>query len=288
MISSPGSLTGTIISDVEPFKINFFEHETFLTQSSQLYLEFAINAKGINKVFCWDKSFRRERADFRHLPEFTHVEFEGNIDFEQNLNLQERFLKYIISKLLTNNKKELLKFLSEDQIKGLKYISELPKFKRITFHNAFKLLYEKTKNEKYLKPSITKFGAYEEILLTEIIGDEPIFIINYISDEVAFYHANKVGNPSLAVNADLLFPGYGEIIGSGERVHTKKDTEKKAKHFELDMDDYKAYIDSRDSKNPIIHSGWGMGVDRFIQCMLHLPFVWEAKVFPRVDNSNRP
>ena len=39
MISSPGALTGTIPSDVDPFRIKFFGQTTFLTQSSQLYLQ---------------------------------------------------------------------------------------------------------------------------------------------------------------------------------------------------------------------------------------------------------
>ena len=92
MISSPGALEGTIISDVDPFKISFFDQEAFLTQSSQLYLEFAIMSSKINHVFCWDKSFRNEKSDFRHLPEFTHVEFEANISFNECLEFQTMFL----------------------------------------------------------------------------------------------------------------------------------------------------------------------------------------------------
>ncbi len=288
MISSPGALTGTIISDVDPFKIKFFDNDVFLTQSSQLYLEFAITCPGINQVYCWDKSFRRERADFRHLPEFTHIEYEGNIDFEQNLELQERFLKYIVHSLLRYNKEELGTFITEEDMAQLQKLTQLKRFKRITFHDAFKILYEYTKDEKYKTPTINNFGAYEEILLTELMGNEPVFVTNYIGDEVAFYHANMKENPSLVMNADLLFPGYGELIGSGQRVNTREETLAKAKHFKLNIDDYQAYIDSRDPINPKIHSGWGMGIERFLQCILKLPYIWEAKVFPRVDNSNRP
>jgi aspartyl/asparaginyl-tRNA synthetase len=100
MISSPGALKKTIISDVEPFEINFFNNKTYLTQSSQLYLEFAITTPGIDQVWCWDKSFRMEKADFRHLPEFTHIEFEGNCAFEENLKIQENYLKHIIKHLI--------------------------------------------------------------------------------------------------------------------------------------------------------------------------------------------
>ncbi len=288
MISSPGALTGTIPSDVNPFKIKFFDQTTFLTQSSQLYLEFAINARNIKEVYCWDKSFRMEPADFRHLPEFTHIEYEGRINFNQNLKLQESFLKYLINFLLKNEIEKLKTFVSDEYIDGMKSVCNMRRFPRIKFFDAFEILYNHTKNRKYKNVTIKNFGAFEETLLTQIFDNQPVFVTNYISDEVAFYHANSKDDSNLVENADLMFPGYGELIGSGERVYTREDTMKKAKYFKLNMDDYRAYIESRHEKNPIIHSGWGMGIERFIQCVLSLPFIWETKAFPRVHNSNKP
>lgn len=287
MISSPGALTGTISSDVDPFKIKFFNKNTFLTQSSQLYLEFAITNPELNSVYCWEKSFRRERADSRHLPEFTHIEFESNIDFKENLKFQQNYLQFVVSYLLENLMKEISIFLWKKDIAELDKLSKIKNFEKITFHEAFKLLKQKTKNPKYEKVTIKNFGAYEEILLTEIIK-KPLFVTHYIGDEVAFYHAPDSKNSELVINADLLFPGYGELIGSGERVHTREETKIKAKHFKLNMKDYIPYIESRDPKNPKIHSGWGMGIERFIQAILKLPFIWETKPFPRVDGQNYP
>jgi asparaginyl-tRNA synthetase len=287
MISSPGSLSGTIPSDVHPFKINMFGNETFLTQSSQLYLEFAITTDGVDKVYCFDKSFRKERADFRHLPEFTHIEYEANIGFIENLHVQEAYIKFIVEYLLRNCLESMKFFLSDDDIEELTSFLGL-NIETISFHDAFRLLRKATDNRKYDNVTIKNFGAYEEILLTQILGNKPVFITHFIADEVAFYHALDKNNKNLVVNADLLFPGYGELIGSGERVHTREDTEKKAKHFQLNIEDYKAYIESRDPKNPKVHSGWGMGVERFLQAILKLPFIWESKAFPRLDNSVRP
>lgn len=288
MISSPGALTGVIPSDVDPFEIKFFDYNIFLTQSSQLYLEFAINAQDVKEVYCWDKSFRREPTDFRHLPEFTHIEYEGRINFEQNLEVQEEFLKNVIQFLLKNNLDDLKFFLVDSDIDSLENLTKLRHFQRIKFFDAFNLLYENTKNKKYQNVTIKNFSAFEEVLLTQIMDNKPIFVTHYIGDEVAFYHAPDPNNSKLVKNADLMFPGFGEIIGSGERVNTREETKAKTKHFELDIDDYRAYIESRDPKNPIIHSGWGMGLERCIQCMLKLPFIWEAKVFPRVHNAPRP
>ena len=287
MISSPGALTGTISSDVDPFQIKFFNKKTFLTQSSQLYLEFVITNPKVDRVYCWEKSFRKERADFRHLPEFTHIEFESNIGFNENLKFQQKFLQSLIGYLLKNCNEELNVFLGQKEIKELKKFIKLKNFKQVTFHEAFKLLRERTRNKKYNTVTVRNLGAYEEILLTEIVG-EPIFVTHFIEDEVAFYHASDLQNPDLVMNADFLFPGYGELIGSGERVRTREETRQKAKHFKLNFKDYQAYIESRDPKNPKIHSGWGMGIERFVQVILKLPFIWETKAFPRVDNQSRP
>jgi len=286
MISSPGALTGTISSDVDPFKIKFFDKTTFLTQSSQLYLEFAITNPRIDRVFCWEKSFRRERADFRHLPEFTHIEFEANIPFEENLKFQQRYAQFLVISLIKNVPEDLRVFLEEKDLKLLESFSRIKKIEEIKFVDAFKLLYEKTGDPRYKIPTLRHFGAYEEILLTEIIG-EPVFVTEYIEEEVAFYHAKISRKSKFVRNADFLFPGYGEFIGSGERVHTKEETIKKAKHFELNMKDYQPYIDSR-AGNTKIHSGWGMGIERFIQAILRLPFIWETKPFPRVDGQSHP
>lgn len=286
MISSPGALTGTILSDVNPFRIKFFDQTTFLTQSSQLYLEFTITNPHIAKVFCWEKSFRKEKADFRHLPEFTHIEFEGNINFEENLKFQQCYIQYLLNYLIENFGKTLAVFLTKKDIQNLKHLAQLRNFERISFYEAFKLLRKHTNNSKYDNITLRNFGDYEEVLLTEIIG-VPVFVTNYIENEVAFYHAKVSKNSNLVRNADLLFPGYGEFIGSGERVHTQKETKDKAKHFKLNMKDYQPYIDSR-ANNPKIHSGWGMGIERFIQIILKLPFIWETKPFPRVDGQNRP
>ncbi len=288
MISSPGALNGRIPSDVHPFKINMFENETFLTQSSQLYLEFAITTPGIDKAYCIDKSFRMERANFRHLPEFTHIEYEANINFEQNLRLQEMYLKFLIRHLLEKSSDALGFFLHADDIEELANLSNNSRFEIISFLNAFKLLKKATGNARYDNATIGNFEAYDEVLLTQILGNKPVFVTHFIADEVAFYHALDDKDKKLAVNADLFFPGYGEIVGGGERVHTLEDTENKAKHFELNMDDYRVYIESRGHATSRIHSGWGMGIERFLQAVLKMPFIWDVKPFPRVDNSTRP
>lgn len=287
MISSPGALAHTIISDTKPFKVKFFNYELFLTQSSQLYLEFAIMNPKIKSVYCWEKSFRCERADFRHLPEFTHIEFEAAHNFQKNLQSQQQYLQFIIKRLVEECRSELLFFLDQKDVEQLRYLTQLKTFAVITFTDAFKLLRDYSGNLKYNSPTVKNFSAHEEVLLTQIIG-RPVFVTHYVGDEVAFYHAPNRQQPTLVDNADLLYPGYGELIGSGERAHTRAEVLRKARHFKLDFNDYRSYIQSRSSRKPIVHAGWGMGIERFLQAILKLPFIWETKPFPRVHNQLEP
>jgi len=287
MISSPGALSGTIPSDVLPFGLSFFEHTVFLTQSSQLYLEFAITNPHIDHVYCWEKSFRNENADYRHLPEFTHVEYEGNIPFDDCLTVQEQYLGSVLKYLLAEEHDALTVFLDATAINDLAQLAEQTPYERITFDEAFTILASLTGESRYNKPTISSFGAVEEILLANYFG-KPLFVTHYIRDEVAFYHESSLHDPLRVLNADLLWPGYGEITGSGQRIVSREDIQKKASQFELNINDYALYIESRDCESPTIHSGWGMGIERFLQAILRLPFIWEARVFPRTDASIRP
>lgn len=283
MISSPGAISRTIISDSKPFSVRFFGKVSFLSQSSQLFLELLLTNPVIDKVYYWGKNFRREKSDFRHLAEFNQVEFEGKVNFERNLLIQERFVKYVIKYLLRNTIDDLCFFLDKRDIESLSNLVKIKRFERISFREVFRLLKKETNNKKYNNMTLKNFGAYEEVMITEIIG-KPVFVTDFIEEEIAFYHKKEErGNHKVVFNDDLLFPGYGEIIGGGERICSYKALINKMKKFKINVEDYKMYLLSR--KNKIdIHSGWGLGVERFIQALLKLPFIWEVVPFPRVHS----
>lgn len=295
MISSPGAVYGreaiNYTTDTCPITLNWFNlpRKAFLSESSQIYLELALIQKGVDKVYSIYNSFRKEKADATHLSEFHHIEFEGKLTQRENEIIALNLIKKIILDLLKRERKSMEFFLKKEKIVELERLGQkILDVPQITFREALDLLYYETKDEKYKKFTLKNFGSWEEIKLTQILNNL-VLIKEFPLLEVPFYHAPlKNKNPPVADNTDIIWPGYREILGSGHRVSSKKELDKKAKIFNLPKKDYEPYLQTRklNSYNPT--SGFGLGWERLLQGLLEMPFIWSANQFPRVDKTLKP
>lgn len=295
MISSPGAVYGkrkiNYTTDTCPITLKWFDltNKAFLSESSQIYLELALMQKGVDKVYSIYNSFRKEKADATHLSEFHHIEFEGKINQEENEDIALGLIKRIIIDLLRKNREDLFYFLSEERIKELENFSEdIFKIPKITFREALDFLHEETGDDKYKEFTLKNFGIWEEIKLTEILGNMTL-IREFPLLEVPFYHA-PVDNKELKVanNSDIIWSGYREILGSGHRVRNEEELNKKAEFFNLPKKDYEPYLQTRRLKNYQETSGFGLGWERLLHGLLEMPFIWSASQFPRTDRSLKP
>jgi aspartyl/asparaginyl-tRNA synthetase len=294
MISSPGAVYGkykiSYTTDTVPIKLRWFDLEkpAFLAESSQIYLELALLQDGVNHVYAIYNSFRQEQADPTHLSEFHHIEYEGKVTQEKNLEIICNLVRKIVKDLLDHNENDLSYFLNKDDLEELESITKLPKIPTITFKEALEQLYQETGNERYKPFTLKEFGSWEEIKLTEI-NDGIIGITEFPLLEIPFYHAPIIGKePQVAENADIIWPGYREIVGSGHRVRSLKELEEKAKIFELPKEDYEPYLQSRRYQKYVESSGFGLGWERFLQGILKMPFIWSVSHFPRVHTTLKP
>jgi len=296
MISSPGAFYGKkaidYTTDICPISLKWFNlpRKAFLAESVQIYLELTLIQKNINQAYSICNSFRKEKADEIHLSEFHHVEYEGKINQLENEKIALGLIQNIIRDLLRKNKKDLLYFLTDNKVKKLSMLAEeIFDTPKITLKEALELLYKETKDEKYKEFTLKNFGTWEEVKLTEILGNNIVSVREYPLLEESFYHAEvDKKDPKVANNTDIIWPGYKEIIGSGCRVRNIEELKNKVDIFNLPVEDYIPYIQARKLKDYKQTSGFGLGWERLLHGLLEMPFIWSAVYFPRIDGTLKP
>jgi len=295
MISSPGEVYAgqklDYSTDTLPIEINnWFEtnKRVFLSESSQFYLELRLIIDRVNKVFSIYNSFRKEKADATHLSEFQHIEFEGHVSFKKNIEIFTELISFILSFLLKNNEDNLSFFLSDKDLKDLS--QSMKKIFKAPFLKILEDLFRETKDDKYKEFSMENFGSWEEVLITQIYGGN-VLALNFPMLQIPFYHevnAKKVKGVYVAENADLIMQGYRETVGSGLRIKDAKILAEKAKIFNLPIDDYKPYLETRNISSYKRSAGFGLGWQRLTQWILKLPYIWNTTPTPRGHTKPRP
>ena len=254
------------------FEMDYFGEKAYLTQSSQMYGEVFIFSLG--KVFVLAPSFRAEKSrTIRHLAEYWHLEPEmAFYDHGMNMDLQEKMVQYTVEKMI-KEQPGLLEACGRDPL-DLEKVSG--KFERIEYKDAIEKVNELGGKMKYGED----FGADEEALLTKEI-DKPMFVEKFPGDIKAFYMKEDPKNPELVLNNDLLAPrGHGEIIGGSERIADYDKLVEKMKAQKLDLKDYQWYLDLR-KYGSVPHSGFGLGIERFVKWILNQHHIRDTIPFPR-------
>ncbi len=256
------------------FCMDYFGDKAYLTQSSQMYAEVFVYSLG--KVYVLAPSFRAEKSrTVRHLAEYWHLEPEmAWFDQKMNMELQERMVQYAVDSMVKKHP-ELLKACGRDPLDLEKV--KVP-FDRLDYELAVARV-----NELGGKMELGQdFGADEEAILTKE-AVKPMFVHNFPKDIKAFYMREDPKKPGTVLNADLLAPaGHGEIIGGSERIwdYDELITRMKEQNLDKAMQDYQWYVDLR-RYGSVPHSGFGLGVERFVKWMLNLDHIRDAIPFPR-------
>ncbi|XP_077902879.1 asparaginyl-tRNA synthetase isoform X8 [Ictidomys tridecemlineatus] len=242
---------------------NFFNVPAFLTVSGQLHLE--VMSGAFTQVFTFGPTFRAENSQSRrHLAEFYMVEAE--ISFVESL----QDLMQIMEGLFKTTTMTVLSNCPEDVELCHKFIA--PGYKIRTY--AKKQLFNwgvdlQTEHEKYL---------------VKHCGDIPVFVINYPLALKPFYMRDNEDGPQHTVAAvDLLVPGVGELFGGSlreERYHFLKQQLARSGLTEA----YQWYLDLRQFGS-VPHGGFGMGFERYLQCILGVENIKDVIPFPRFTHS---
>ncbi len=270
---TPPIITGVAAEDsTQLFQIKYFDRIAFLSQSAQFYLESLIYS--CDRVFSLTPSFRAEKSRTpRHLAEFWHLEMEAAwVDNAENMKVQEELVAAMLGRAAEDCKTELELFKRDPA--ALKKV--VPPFDRMSYGEAIDLLQKKGLDVSWG----SDFGAVEERELTKD-SPMPMFVVNYPKELKPFYMKENPDDSRTYKNSDLLAPeGFGEIIGGSERETDNALIMERIREKGEDMDKYSWYLDLR-RYGSVPHSGFGLGVERFVTWVCRMEHIRDAIPYPR-------
>ncbi|WGH26019.1 MAG: asparagine--tRNA ligase [Candidatus Shikimatogenerans bostrichidophilus] len=262
------------------YKKDFFGCKANLTVSGQLEAESAI--LGLSKVYTFGPIFRADNSNTnKHLSEFWMVETEVMF-FKLNkiINFSERFIKFLIKKIIKNNIKDLNFLNNYNNINIIEILNNIykNKFIKIKYNNVIKLLNKFKKNIIIWGNEIE--SKHEKILFKYIFNKQiPIIIYNYPKKIKPFYM--KINKDNLTTKSfDILFPNIGEIIGGSERENLYNKLLLRIKEMKMNIKKINWYLNIRKLGN-IYHSGFGLGFDRLVQFITYMKNIRDVIPYPR-------
>src|SRR5688500_7014899 len=254
------------------FETDYFGDKAYLSQSGQLYLEPAAAAFG--KVYCFGPTFRAEKSKTRrHLTEFWMIEPEvAFLEFDGLCDLAEEFVVSLIARTLDRCAEDLKRL--ERDVKKLEAV--VRPFPRTTYREAVAKLAAAGFEMKFGDD----LGADEETAL--VAGnDRPLIVSRFPAAIKSFYMQPDPEDPDVVLGLDMLAPeGYGEIIGGSQRIHDLELLERRLAEHKLPREKYEWYLDVR-RYGTFPHSGFGMGLERFVTWMCGIHHLREAIPYPR-------
>lgn len=258
----------------EVFKVKYFEHEAYLTQSPQLYKSLLVG--DFERVFSVNKVFRAEPSvTTRHLTEVVSLDAEfGFIDsWTEVLDMQEYVVKYIFDQVAQKCAQELELFKAT-----LPKVSE--KIPLIKLRDAQEIIFKRTgrdvRQEKDLAPEdereLCRWSLEEH-------GSDLIYVSHFLTKKKPFYIYPDPEDPTYALSVDLLGRGV-EWSSGGQRLHDYQQILKNVKEWGIKEEDVELYLQSFRYGVPPL-GGFALGAERMTMHILGLKNVREASMFPR-------
>ncbi|XP_023656426.2 asparaginyl-tRNA synthetase isoform X1 [Paramormyrops kingsleyae] len=273
----------------EETQLHFFSVPTFLTVSGQLHLEVMTGA--FSRVYTFGPTFRAENSQSRHhLAEFYMVEAE--IAFTESLE----DIMMVMENLFKSTTERVLDKCADDVHLFHKYVAPghwdslhvmlKNKFKVITYSEAIDLLNRSSENFVFKTEWGCDLQKEHEHYLVKHCGDVPVFVINYPYELKPFYARDNNDDPCHTVAAvDLLVPGVGELCGG--TLREEREELLRTRLANADMEEpYQWYLELRQFGS-VPHGGFGMGFERYLQCVLGVNNIKDVIPFPRFSHSCR-
>ncbi|XP_077820201.1 asparaginyl-tRNA synthetase isoform X18 [Macaca mulatta] len=220
-----------------------------------------------------------------HTPIITSNDSEGAGELFQ-LEVIEELFKATAMMVLSNCPEDVElchKFIAPGQKDRLEHMLK-NNFLIISYTEAVEILKQASQNFTFTPEWGVNLQTEHEKYLVKHCGNIPVFIINYPLAIKPFYMRDNEDGPQHTVAAvDLLVPGVGELFGGGlreERYHFLEERLARSGLTEV----YQWYLDLR-RFGSVPHGGFGMGFERYLQCILGVDNIKDVIPFPRFPHS---
>ena len=257
----------------EVFKIKYYEHDAFMTQSPQLYKQMLVPV--FERVFTIAKAYRAEPSvTTRHLSESTQMDCElAFLGFTELMDA----LEFVGSTTLKYAEKECKEELKLYDVPKLKIPNKIP---RLKMREAQEIIYKRTgvdhRTERDLEPEDEREicrWAFEER------GSDLVTITHYPTKKRAFYTAPDPTDPEFSLSYDLLFRGI-EILSGSARINDYEQLVAEIKARGMNPDNFEMYLQAFKFGMPP-EGGFSFGLERLTMKVLELSNVREASLYPR-------
>lgn len=271
---APSIINAVPEGGAEVFKIKYFDHEAYLSQSPQLYKSLLTTA--FERVFSVNQIFRAEPSSTtRHLTEATSLDAEFNFlnSWEEVQEMEEYVVRFIFAEVEKRCKKELALFNAT-----IPQMSE--KFPIIKLREAQEIIFKRTgrdcRSEKDLSPDdereICAWAKEEK-------GSDLLFVSHFLTKKKPFYCYPDPADPEYAFSVDLLCRGV-EWSSGGQRLNDYEQIVKNVKEWGLKEEDIALYLQAFKFGSPQL-GGFALGAERITMHILGLKNIREASMFPR-------
>jgi asparaginyl-tRNA synthetase len=260
---------------------DFFGKEANLTVSGQLSVE--TYCLSLGKVYTFGPTFRSENSNTsRHISEFWMIEPEvAFADLDDNMQLGEELIQYLVNYAINECIDDLelfTKFVDNSLLSRLENIINT-KFIKITYTDAINILEKSNINFEYIPLWGNDLQSEHERFLTEQHFKQPVIVSDYPKQIKAFYMRQNDDEKTVAA-MDILLPKIGEIIGGSQREERQHKLISRLNEMNLNADDYWWYLDTR-KYGSVIHSGFGLGLERFLMLVTGSTNIRDVIPFPR-------
>jgi nondiscriminating aspartyl-tRNA synthetase len=282
-MNTPKLLAEATEGGAEVFKLDYFGKTATLAQSAQFYKQMMVGV--FERVFETNPTYRAElSATTRHMSEYITIDAElGFITFDELREFAHQLLRRVVDDVWAAYEPELKRWnttkptLSEHAVSiPLAQVHEL-------YEKATKQIVD---DKKDLTPAEERWICdYAK----KNLGTEAVFVTEWPSSEMKFYHKKMESNPELAERSDFLFRGV-EIMTCPMREH-RYEVLVQQLHDKIggspDDPGFKYYMQAFKYGLPP-HGGFGLGLERLTQKIIGLDNVKEATLFPRDINRLTP